>query len=87
MEPNHVTIHSKLKEFFGLQITMKSWNEFVEFLSNNTNSETLGIDIVFFDGVFLIKPPFEFWQYEDSEEILDEDPDYILFLNKINKFF
>lgn len=32
LEPNHVTIHSKLKEFFGLQITMKHWNEFVEYL-------------------------------------------------------
>lgn len=33
MEPNHVTIHSKLKEFFGLQVTSKDWCDFVEQLA------------------------------------------------------
>lgn len=33
MEPNHVTIHSKLKEFFGLQVTSKDWSDFVEQLA------------------------------------------------------
>lgn len=62
MEPNHITIHSKLKEFFGLQITSKDWGTFVELLSfdlafqqqaNYFGQITDALKVECIDGVFI----------------------------------
>ena len=38
MEPNHITIHSKFKEYFGLQIAMKEWTEFLMRIFNKKST-------------------------------------------------
>ena len=30
MEPNHVLVHSRIKEYFGIKIKMKDWKRFVD---------------------------------------------------------
>lgn len=37
MEPNEILIHSWLKEYFGLKVSMKDWKEFVEKMQFNAS--------------------------------------------------
>ena len=39
MEPNHILIHSRIKEYFGIKIKMKDWKKFVDNLYTNTNMQ------------------------------------------------
>lgn len=65
---------------------MKSWSEFIEFLSESFFS-SFNLSVNFFDGKFIIKPASENWKFEDSEEIMDGDEDYKEFKIKMKKFF
>jgi hypothetical protein len=65
---------------------MKSWSEFIEFLSESFFS-SFNLSVNFFDGKFIIKPSTENWKFEDSEEIMDGDEDYKKFKIKMKNFF
>lgn len=39
-------------------------------------SPPFDLEITFFDGIYLIKPTTQKWNYEDAEEILDVDESY-----------
>ena len=96
MEPNHVTIHSKLKEFFGLQVTSKDWSDFVECLAFNVPfqhklnyyHQLIGsLKVECLNGVFIFHSSVGEWVAEDLLSVDSEDEHYQLYLNKMEEFF
>lgn len=96
LEPNHVTVHSKFKEFFGLSIAGKEWAEFVEkaaldanFLHTLNHYEQLigGLTAECKNGTLLFGLKGENWVGEDSKEVESDSKDYLLFLSRIEQFF
>lgn len=103
MKPSDKLILSRIKEYFLLKISVKDWNQAVDFFYHNPSclrrySEVFP-RLIIKDTELLSKdtdkngPNFIFelegidWNYEDYQDVDEDEPDWINFRNYINKFF
>jgi hypothetical protein len=97
MEPKYILIHSRLKEFHGLEISMPVWKEFIKELYHNESkynlnkySDYIGKLEIFLsneEGNILLKPENKTWNYDDMQTIEEEDEDYKIYLKCMQNFF
>lgn len=86
MEPNETLVHSRLKEYFGLKVSMKDWKKFIltlyedsGFLKKlNKYKSLLGsMDVRLMEnGNMLLVPDNFSWEFEDTKEVAESQPLY-----------
>lgn len=98
MQPTESLIHSRFKECFTIKIPMKEWKTFVENLVSNEKLEQKLNKFEDILGKLIVKTDTETntvlfmlenlkWEYQDLQDVHDDDPDYISFINFIEGFF
>ena len=97
MEPRYILIHSRLKEYHGIEISMTLWKQFIKDIYQtdsqfniNKYSNYLGkLETILSseEGNILLLPENLIWQYEDMLKITDDDKDYLIYLECMDNFF
>lgn len=97
MEPRDILIHSRLKEYHGIEILMTLWKQFIndiyqtdsQFFINKYSNHLGKLETILSsqEGNILLLPENFNWSYEDMLKITDDDKDYLIYLDCMNNFF
>ena len=97
MEPNETLVHSRLKEYFGLKVSMKDWKKFILTVYEdslfqqrlNKFKHIVGsLDASLCENGNLLLVPGDYsWEFADIREVDEAEPIYQAFLECMNHFF
>lgn len=97
MQPTILLVLSRLKEYFGIKLSMKDWKAFIDyFIDNKATYQLLNKHKQALNefsikktngGEGLICFRGTSWPYDDLSKVSSDDEDYLAFLSYVQEYF